>query len=172
MSLPLLLALLAAEPTTSIPYFARRYGVTCNYCHVAPPKLNANGEAFVARGYDLPDRQARATWPFAVWLSGRSEALPGVDPMRSYLNRIEVISGGRIVAPWLSYFVEWRPLSLETRANGSLRDRSGRFEDLFLTATGSRAEVAVGQFRLINQVDVSRRIGLAEPLVLSTSLAG
>lgn len=120
----------------------------------------------------MPDRPSRGTWPFAVWVSGRSEALPGIDPLRTYLNRVELISGGQVVAPWLSYFVEWRPLSLETRANGSLRDRSGRFEDLFVIATASRAEATVGQFRLINQVDVSRRIGVAEPLVLSTSLAG
>lgn len=171
-TLATVLALLAAAPNTDIPYFARRYSVTCGHCHVAPPKLNAAGEAFVARGYDLPGRESRGTWPFALWVSGRSDALPGVDPMRTYLNRIELISGGQVVAPWLSYFVEWRPLSLETRGNGSLRDRSGRFEDLFVVASGSRVEATVGQFRLISQVDVSRRIGIAEPVVLSTSLAG
>jgi hypothetical protein len=107
----------------------------------------------------------------AVWISGRSEALPGVDPLRSYLNRVELISGG-VVAPRLSYFVEWRPLSLETRGAGSLRDRSGRFEDLFVVATAGAADATLGQFRLIGQVDVSRRVGIAEPLLLSTSLAG
>ena len=166
----------ASTPATAlasdIPYFARRYGVTCAECHVAPPKLNAAGEAFVARGYDAPGLQAGATWPFAVWVSGRSEAIPGVAAVRNYVNRVEIISGGRVVAPWLAYFVEWRPVSLETRADGSLRDRSGRFEDLFLVATAGRAEATVGQYRLIGQVDVSRRIGIGEPLLLSSSLAG
>ncbi|MGH7672920.1 MAG: hypothetical protein ACREMC_08470 [Gemmatimonadales bacterium] len=171
-----LLGVLAAAPAPAaagaIPYFARRYGVPCGECHVAPPKLNARGEAFVARGYDSPGRQAGATWPFAVWVSGRSEAVPGVAALRNYVNRVEIISGGRVVAPWLAYFVEWRPVSLETRADGSLRDRSGRFEDLFVVATQGRGEVTVGQFRLIGQVDVSRRLGVSEPLLLSASLPG
>lgn len=171
-----LLVVVLSTPATAvasdIPYFARRYGVTCAECHVAPPKLNAAGEAFVARGYGAPGLRAGATWPFAVWVSGRSEAIPGVTAVRNYVNRVEIISGGRVVAPWLAYFVEWRPVSLETRSDGSLRDRSGRFEDLFVVATKGRGEATIGQFRLIGQVDVSRRLGLSEPLVLSTSLAG
>jgi hypothetical protein len=162
----------AAVLALAIPFFARQYDVACSHCHVAPPKLNATGEAFVARGYELPGRDRRRTWPFAVWVSGRSEALPGVDAVRSYVNRVEIISGGRVVAPWLAYFAEWRPVSLETRGDGSLRDRSGRFEDLFVVATRGRGDVTVGQFRLIGQVDVSRRLGLSEPLLLSTSLPG
>lgn len=162
----------AALPAPAdIPYFARKYDVACNHCHVAPPKLNTTGEEFVARGYRLPGRGARSTWPFAVWLSGRTEALPGVDAPRNYLNRVEIIAGGAL-APRISYFVEWRPLSLETRGDGSLRDRSGRFEDLFVIFTARRADVTLGQFRLIGQVDVSRRIGVAEPLLLSTAVPG
>lgn len=173
-ALALAVNLLAALPDAAvgIPYFARKYGVACSHCHVAPPKLNATGEAFLARGYALEGLEARRTWPLALWLSGRSEALPGVGPVRNYLNRVEAISGGRIVAPWLSYFVEWRAVSLETRGDGSLRDRSGRFEDLFLVASAATGEATVGQFRLISQVDVSRRLGLSEPLLLSSSLAG
>lgn len=172
--MPMLVAVLAvatATPNADIPLFARRFDVACSQCHVTPPKLNAAGEAFVAAGYRLPERAARGTLPLAVWISGRSEALPGVDAMRSYLNRVELISGG-VIAPRLSYFIEWRPLSLETRGDGSLRDRSGRFEDLFVVATAGAADATLGQFRLIGQVDVSRRVGIAEPLLLSTSLAG
>lgn len=169
---------LAPLPRTAgaIPYFARRYGVECSRCHVAPPKLNAFGEAFVARGYTMPALTSRRTWPLAIWLSGRSERLPVpdslADELRGYLNRVEVISGGKLVAPWLSYFVEWRPVSREARGNGTIRDRAGRFEDLFLTTAGRRLELTVGQFRQIAQVDVSRRLGISEPLSLSASLPG
>lgn len=166
----------SAARGSEIPYFARKYGVTCAQCHVAPPKLNAFGEEFVARGYDMPGLTARRTWPFALWVSGRSESLPVpedvADNLRAYLNRVELISGGRIVAPWLSYFIEWRPVSQEARSTGTLRDRSGRFEDIFMTLTRNRAELSLGQFRQIAQVDVSRRLSLSEPLVLSASLAG
>jgi hypothetical protein len=167
----------AAESLSAeeIPYFARKYRVACTRCHVAPPKLNVFGEAFVAAGYEMPSLQATRTWPFAVWLSGRSDSRPPGstdDAVRAYLNRIEIISGGRIIAPWLTYFVEWRPLSQEGRSDGSLRDRSGRFEDMFLTASPGAVELTAGQFRQLSQVDVSRRIGVSEPLLLSASLPG
>lgn len=64
------------------------------------------------------------------------------------------------------------PVSQEPRSDGTLRDRSGRFEDLFFTAAGERAELTIGQFRQDAQIDVSRRLGLAEPIVLAASLAG
>ncbi|HUG40201.1 MAG TPA: hypothetical protein VMM12_06945 [Longimicrobiales bacterium] len=161
----------------AIPYFARLYGVSCSQCHVSPPKLNEFGEAFVAAGYDSPGlEEAGRTWPLAVWASGRMESLPAADPLAgdvvSYVNRIELISGGRVLAPWLSYFVEWRALSLESRPDGTERDRSGRFEDLFVTAGGDAFDVTLGQFRMLQQVDVSRRIGLSEPLVYAASLPG
>jgi hypothetical protein len=89
-----------------------------------------------------------------------------------YLNRLEIVSGGQVAAPWLSYFVEWRPVSFELRGDGTLRDRSGRFEDLFLTAQWERLEVSVGQFRQIAQVDVSRRLGVNEPSYFSSALPG
>jgi hypothetical protein len=77
-----------------------------------------------------------------------------------------------VIAPWLTYFIEWRTLSQEGRSDGTLRDRSGRFEDLFLTASHGPAELTAGQFRQVSQVDVSRRIGVNEPLLLSASLPG
>lgn len=168
---------LQAEPAHAIPYFARQYDVSCNTCHVSPPKLNAFGEAFRQNGYKMPGLVARRrTIPVAIWASGRTDALPAGqdvnDRVRAYVNRVEAISGGSAGVPWLSYFVEWRPVSLETRRDGTLRDRSGRFEDIFLTASTDKLDVTVGQFRQIDQVDVSLRLGLSEPLALSASLPG
>lgn len=172
----LLASPLQAGAESKIPYFARKYGVTCAQCHVNPPKLNSFGEEFIARGYDMPGLRPRRTWPFALWISGRSDSqsgpADGADDVRAYLNRVELISGGKVVAPWLSYFAEWRLVSQEGRSDGTLRDRSGRFEDLFVTAAIDRAEVTIGQFRQVGQIDVSRRLGLSEPLVLSAGLAG
>ena len=170
------LLLLDASTADAVPLFARRYGVPCSQCHVTPPKLNEFGEAFVARGYEIPGMNPRRTWPFALWISGRSESLPVpeemADRLKAYMNRIELIAGGRLPFPATSYFVEWRALSEEARSDGTLRDRSGRFEDLFVTVAPGRAELTVGQFRLLSQVDVSRRVGLAEPLVFAASLPG
>jgi hypothetical protein len=159
-----------AEP--AIPYFARQYGVTCAQCHVSPPKLNAFGEEFRARGYRM-GAEPRRTLPLAVWVSGRGESVAsdGVASVAPHVNRVELISGGEITS-WLSYFVEWRVGSLESRADGTLRDRSGRLEDLFLVGTWGGLDVMAGQFRQVDQVDVSLRLGLSEPLSLSTGLPG
>lgn len=182
--LPMLAALLvvafawAVPPAAdAAPHFARRYEVSCSRCHVLPPKLNEFGERFLAAGYDSPELTARSTWPFALWTSGRAESLRLDDGEREeinpYVNRVELIAGGTLVEPWLSYFLEWRLVSQETRGDGTLRDRSGRLEDAFLLfGPGEHFELVVGQFRQVNQVDVSRRLSLSEPLVLSASLPG
>lgn len=179
LGIPMILFTLSSDVPADrerIPYFARRFGVSCEKCHVLPPRLNAFGEEFRRRGYRGPGLEPRRTAPLAIWASSRFDALPegpGVlDRTRAYLNRIELISGGQIVAPWLTYFAEWRALSNETRGDGTLRDRSGRFEDLFVTATADRLSVTVGQFRQVDQVDVSLRLGLSEPVALAGSLAG
>jgi hypothetical protein len=73
----------------------------------------------------------------------------------------------------MSYFIEWRVLSKELLGDGSYRDRSGRFEDLFVTFDVSdQAQLQVGQFRAMSQIDVSRRLFLSEPAAFSTSLPG
>ncbi len=155
-----------------IPYFARKYGVECAQCHVLPAKLNAYGERFLAEGYRIPGAEPRPTVPLAVWASTRWESGTDGPDAPIHVNRIELISGGELGLSWLSYFLEWRALSLESREDGSLRDRSGRFEDLFLVAQPSGWEILAGQFRQVQQVDVSRRLSLSEPLVLSASLPG
>lgn len=167
----------APPPADAAPHFARRYEVSCSRCHVLPPKLNEFGERFLAAGYDSPELTAKATWPFALWTTGRAESRRLNDGEREeispYVNRVELISGGKLIRPWLSYFLEWRLVSQEAQGDGTLRNRSGRFEDAFLLLSpGERFELVVGQFRQVNQVDVSRRLSLSEPLVLSASLPG
>jgi hypothetical protein len=169
----------APAPAEAIPYFARKYSVSCSECHVQPPKLNAYGESFRASGYRMPEREPARTVPFALWVSGRSDAFhtePAVSTgVAAHMNKVELISGSDLT-PWLSYFLEWRLVSFEPhrRADGEigLRDRSGRFEDLFVTLFAGDFSFTAGQFRQIDQVDVSLRLGLSEPLSLSASLPG
>lgn len=162
----------------AIPLFARKYNVTCGMCHVSVPRLNEFGAAFLERGYQMSEtwtRAQRRTVPFAVWASGRWDSrprTPAPDYVNAYFNRLEVISGGKVVVPWLSYFIEWRPVSRERRADGTVRDRSGRFEDLFVTASARSIDLTAGQFRQVSQFDVSRRLGINEPASLATGLAG
>src|SRR6266704_4401451 len=44
---------LAVHKTKAIPAFARKYGLPCSACHTAWPELNAFGQAFRDRGYQL-----------------------------------------------------------------------------------------------------------------------
>jgi len=38
----------------AIPAFARRYQTACTTCHVLPPQLNSQGQAFRANGFRMP----------------------------------------------------------------------------------------------------------------------
>src|SRR6266576_3637398 len=55
-----------------IPAFARKYNLPCSACHTAWPELNAFGQAFKDRGYQLgndrdsPIWQAPAYWPISM----------------------------------------------------------------------------------------------------------
>ena len=164
-----------AAPAEAIPLFARRYGVSCNTCHVHPPKLNAFGEKFAAQGYRAEELGAgKPTFPLAVWTSGLTQNAPqNTDVYRSVPNRVEIIAAGRLEALRSSYFIEWRTLSKEFPSATTIRDRSGRFEDLYLAYDLSpRLQFWAGQYRALTQVDVSRRLSVSEPLVFSQSLPG
>jgi hypothetical protein len=164
--------LLWASAAEAIPYFARKYDVGCATCHLLPPLLNETGQSFVANGYRFArPRGTVRTLPLAVWLTQRVEVNPA-GTVKAFPNRVEVISSDA-VTPWLSYFAEWRTLSLQTTGANRLLDRSGRFEDLFLLfRLPQQLSVTVGQFRMLNQWDVSRRLTLSEPLAFSAGVAG
>ncbi len=168
---------LAAAPAAATPQFARRFELGCTACHTLPPQLNAEGVAFAANGYHLPpslggaSREAGVTHGLpATWITARYEDLGPGRANELYLPKVEIVSGGAL-AHGLSYFAEWRPVSFSLRADGSQQDRSGRFEDLYLQwDLGERHSLKVGQFRTLNQVDVSLRLSPSEPQLFANSL--
>jgi len=157
----------------AIPYFARKYDVRCSQCHSLPPVLNEFGQRFVVSGYKLPELPPVATTiPVAVWFSHRAELDTTGDRAKAFPNRVELISSDSLL-PWLSYFAEWRTVSYQTTSAHRLLGRHGRFEDLFLLFSFPRnLSLTVGQFRMLNQVDVSRRLSLSEPLAFSAGVPG
>jgi hypothetical protein len=162
------------QEVLAIPVFSRTYNTPCNTCHVVPSLLNRGGQEFVARRYQFSDASMMrtSTIPVAAWVSYLGQRQPTRDDMRGFPNRIELIASDAISSK-LSYFVEWRALSLELRGDGTLRDRSGRFEDLFVIAeVAENFSATVGQFRMLSQVDVSQRLSISEPAVFSTGLRG
>ena len=170
------LAVVAASPDAqATPQFARAYNMRCNACHVIVPKLNAYGLAFAARGYRLsPQREEKKvdTWPFALWLTASHENQDSKGFSETLFPKVEIISGGPLGDDF-SYFVEWRTVSRGTRSDGSIKDRSGRFEDAFINwKVDEQSSLTLGQYRALNQVDVSRRLSISEPALFSTSLPG
>lgn len=169
-----LLALIAPS-VWAIPQFSRSTGADCVDCHVSPPKLNEYGKAFMERHYRLPgDAEMDSTVvPMSMWMTGRSQAHPDLEEVRNFLHRVEPVSGRDIGDLPMSYFFEWRPVSLGLQPDGTYQDRSGRFEDLFVRWEFiDDHEVEVGQFRASEQVDASRRLSVSEPSILSSSLPG
>jgi hypothetical protein len=179
----LLAAILAvgSAPAFATPQFARQTARTCNACHAVVPRLHAGGLAFAVSGYRIaPDTPSEDTLaprlmrtsgiPLAAWVTVRSEDRGGEAASDLYLPKVELVSGGPLMRQ-LSYFVEWRIVSLALENDGSLTDRGGRFEDLFLDwAFTPRQSVKVGQFRSLNQVDVSQRLSQDEPLLFNNAL--
>ena len=171
----LIVLFLFVQTTQAVPYFARKYSMSCVTCHVQVPKLNEYGEAFIARNYRLPFDEARpisATVPFAAWISSRYEKQDSKNVEEAFLPKVELISGGPIKNTALSYFVEWRIVSRSVAAPDALKDRGGRFEDIFINLSKGSHTFTVGQYRALRQVDVSRRLSASEPALFSTKLAG
>jgi hypothetical protein len=80
------------EEAQAIPPFARKYGTSCQTCHVIIPKLNAFGEAFRLNGYKIADADAalvkeepaalgapayKEMFPNSMWPS----SIPGLPPI-------------------------------------------------------------------------------------------
>lgn len=168
-------AVTSAAVAEATPQFAREYKVDCSFCHSGPPRLNQRGEDFIARGYRLPEAAARAvTVPIAVWNTLDLEHRASAGITKAFPSRVELISAAPIQGTRWSYFVEWRALSQQIGAGNRLLDRSGRFEDLFLNVPmgpRDRLTITAGQFRALNQVDVSRRLSVSEPLALSAGVS-
>ena len=168
-----------ADVSLASPQFARQHQVACGTCHSLPPKLNLTGLDFQARGYRLPPGVAATrestgstggTVPLAIWLTGRYEDKTSGSANDLFLPKVELISGGRFGRNW-SYFAEWRIVSLGLNDDGSQSDRSGRFEDLFVTWEPAEGQtLRLGQFRLLQQTDVSLRLSPSDPLLFNNGL--
>ncbi len=176
-----LVGLSMSELALASPQFAREHKVRCTGCHELPPMLNENGLAFQANGYQLPEHVALAnradaedtasrTIPLAVWITGRYEDKGGGGVSDTLLPKVELISGGALGNDW-SYFVEWRIVSLSLNADGTQRDRGGRFEDLWFEWGREKHGFKIGQYRSLNQVDVSLRLSASEPLLFGNGLS-
>ncbi len=74
---------ISIQPVNAIPSFARKYETSCMTCHIAPPKLNAFGQAFRNNGYRMSenDEDLVKQEPVALGSPGWKRVFPkGVWP--------------------------------------------------------------------------------------------
>jgi hypothetical protein len=169
-ALVFLVVLLLAPAAQAMPAFARQYGLSCNTCHAAFPRLNAFGEAFRDRmNLRMPDWRPKTTLPvpddelalpsslpLAVRMQAFAQARSGeeVDPASGPTgNRaasdfqapylIKLLSGAPLTEHITYYFYG---IFAEKGGNGTalIEDAWFRHDDAF----GSKVAVQLGQFQL------------------------
>jgi hypothetical protein len=106
--LPTAMALAAAAaPVQAIPAFARRYDVSCHFCHDGYPKLNSMGQRFRERGFRMDkedpfdgDKWAR-TVPITLRASASHYFFEGDDTNSGFLKGISAGNLGRRLSYWV-----------------------------------------------------------------------
>lgn len=169
-----ILPLSIAASAWATPQFARETKMDCRSCHSYVPRLNETGRLYLRNGYRFDGSERATSLPVAVWASGQTQSLPSdSEKFKTIANRVELISAFRSDDGDWTFFGEWRIVSHELASDGSVRDRSGRFEDVQLSFNGKKGiALQMGQFRMLSQIDVSHRLTLSEPLAFAQSMAG
>lgn len=68
---------LADHRNAAIPAFARKYNLSCSACHTAWPELNAFGQRFKDRGYQLGNDRDSPIWQNASYWPAAFRTTPG-----------------------------------------------------------------------------------------------
>lgn len=162
-----LVGLLSIPPmasATTIPAFARKYGVSCSLCHAPVPRLTAFGEKFAANGFEMaPGEPARDTintgdpllrlqntLPLAVRMDMYAAAYSNTKPQQGAADLqtpwvIKLLSGGQ-VADHISYYAYF--LLTERGEVAGLEDAYIQFTDVGRTGLS----FIVGQFQVSDPI--------------------
>ena len=154
----LAMAVITADRGEAIPAFARKYGLSCNACHIAVPKLKDYGNDFAGNGFQLPDKEEpvralkdvgddhlllQRELPLAIRFDAfaqyRSENDVKSDLKTPY--GIKLLSGGNI-APDIGYYFYF--YMNERGEVAGLEDAYVHFNNIF----GSKLDILVGQFQV------------------------
>lgn len=155
--LTVLIILLFLNEAYSIPAFARKYNMSCNVCHYAPPKLRPFGEEFAGNGFQIPDNEPRRAYketgddelllmkefPLALRMELFGQYQNGIktnaDLRSPYI--VKIMSGGNIyknISYYIYYFLS------ERGEMAGIEDAFISFNDL----AGSELDLTIGQFQV------------------------
>jgi len=162
-----------AESAHAVPVFARKYGTSCNTCHISVPRLNAFGMAFKRNGYFWPGgddaaRKVKAVemgnthWgarstidesvPFAFWMTYTVLQFKPYGGDATYAN-------GKTASKF-----DWGTAGVDVFSGGTFGDRIGF---IFLVANFGvgTPEIEAGQF-IFNDLGVENLINIRAGLLL------
>ncbi|HWZ27105.1 MAG TPA: hypothetical protein VNX15_00995 [Gemmatimonadales bacterium] len=77
----------------AIPAFARKYGLACSACHTAWPELNAFGQAFRDRGYQLGNERDSPIWQNASYFPVTARITPQWHRESANQQTVDVVPG-------------------------------------------------------------------------------
>jgi hypothetical protein len=83
----------AAEASRAIPAFARKYNLACSACHTAWPELNAFGQRFKDRGYQLGNDRDSPIWVNPSYIPFAVRTTPGWRLERTTNQLVDVVPG-------------------------------------------------------------------------------
>lgn len=166
---------LFSDESQALPAWARKYGVSCNVCHLPdPPRLNVTGHRFRKMGYRMPEEigQDPKYKEIGEYISMRGRAryeyedfTKGTDTSRFKWNDATLFYGGPVTKN-LSAFFEWEwEASDDIGLLGQLSWFTGN-PDRYLALRG-------GQMHTLTRVGwagFDRPSGISTPDALSTDI--
>lgn len=172
-------SLMMTQDALAIPAFARRYKTSCATCHIAYPKLNAFGRAFMYNGYQFPggiekdkdqvkeeevqmgSEAYKRVWPDAIWPNSISQAIPlgfVIEAETAYLPNAP--SGEPKIL-----FNEI-PSELEILGGGNFSDNISYFAEVAIAGEEVEIEMAHISFdNILPNNALSLKVGKIVPLV-------
>lgn len=159
LALIVVVVVTAPDAANSIPAFARKYGLSCTTCHVAPPKLKEYGDEFAANGFQLPDEEEpvrayqnvgddllllQRDFPIAVRFDSYARYLPDNDDSDNDFQSpfgVKLMSGGSIASDIGYYFYFYMNEAGEV---AGVEDAYVHFNNI----RGTNFDLMVGQFQI------------------------
>ncbi len=133
------------EPAGAMPAFAREYGVSCNVCHAAYPRLNDFGERFAGemnyrmanwRDHTVPTGDEMLALPKTLPLGARAQAFVQARDSES----IDPVSGEVVADSSLDFQA---PYLLKLLSSAPLTDNISYYFYMIFAEKGANAEVIV-----------------------------
>lgn len=84
---------LAVHKVAAIPAFARKYGLPCSACHTAWPELNAFGQAFRDRGYQLGNDRDSPIWQNPSYIPVTFRMTPNLHRESATKQPVDAVPG-------------------------------------------------------------------------------